>query len=92
MSGANIEIIHETTLKDDDPTEWTLWYQWCQYNYSNGTTQHGYRFMWRTPREDGGKLQPARGQARIPSSNMIIKLVANSMAAGWGNNIGEGDI
>jgi hypothetical protein len=44
---------------------WRLCLQWGRYQYDDKTEpQAGYRFIWRRP---DGSLQPARGQARIPS-------------------------
>ena len=42
---------------------------------------YGYRFIWRTPE---GKLQPARGQARIPSIKIAKELMDYAIAEGWG--------
>jgi hypothetical protein len=83
---ARVQVINETTLdKNPPPTDWTLWFQWCRYFYDGGAMEHGYRFIWRRPQSEGGSLQAARGQARIPSTAMLEKLVAQARAEGWGN-------
>jgi len=52
-----------------------------------GESEHGYRFIWC---RDDGSLQPARGQARIPSVAKIERLATAAQQAGWGNLRGEG--
>jgi hypothetical protein len=64
------------------PNSWQLCFQWCLYVYDNGTSQNGYRFIWRQP---DGKLQPARGQARIPSINHALTLINEAKETGWGD-------
>jgi hypothetical protein len=83
---ARVQVLNETCFDDSDPKESTLWFQWCRYLYDDGTIQHGYRFIWRRPIADGGSLQAARGQARIPSVDILNKLVAKAVRDGWGAN------
>ena len=87
---ARVQVVNETTL-DETPAadQWTLWFQWCRYLYDDGGLQHGYRFIWKRPQNEGGSLQAARGQARIPSIAILEELVAKGKKAGWGNNVGE---
>ena len=60
---------------------WTLCFQRCTYNYdSDDPSEDGYRFMWRRP---DGRLQTARGQARIPSVDYIFDLLAMAARDGW---------
>ncbi len=83
---ARVQVINEATLDTNpQPTDWTLWFQWCRYFYDDGDMQHGYRFIWKRPQADGGSLQAARGQARIPSVDQLEKLVAKAKASGWGH-------
>lgn len=84
MSSANVTIINETTHKME--SNWELCFQYCKYKYENGDIQEGYRFIWRRP---DGTLQPARGQARIPSLSLALKLVSKAMSEGWGFHNGE---
>jgi len=60
--------------------EWRLCFQKVIYNYSRTENEDGYRFIWKTPE---GKLQPARGQARIPDSKWIFNLLKKAHAEGW---------
>ena len=60
--------------------EWRLCFQKVIYNYDNGETEDGFRFIWRTPEN---KLQPARGQARIPDSTWLFKLLEKARSEGW---------
>jgi hypothetical protein len=83
--------MQETSLDESPaPTQSTLWFQWCRYLYDNGEEpQYGYRFIWRRPNDDGGGLQAARGQARIPSVAIIEQFVAKAKKAGWGHYDGD---
>jgi hypothetical protein len=76
----NVIILEEAAASR--PDGWTLCYQWCRYEYADGSKEFGYRFIWRWPT---GKLQAARGQARIPSAAIIKKLLAHADAQGWGD-------
>ncbi len=63
--------------------EWTLCFQWCLYDYEDGKPENndkGFRFIWKKPE---GKLQAARGQARIPDIEAIIKLTEAAKKQGW---------
>ena len=84
MASANVEILHEAKQKMD--SEWWLCFQHCLYHYDNGECQEGYRFIWRRPNKS---LQVARGQARLPTISIILKLVSIAMSEGWGNINGE---
>jgi hypothetical protein len=60
---SDVQIHHEVMLGQSG--HWRLCFQWVTYRYEDGSpAQDGYRFIWRRP---DGSLQPARGQARIPS-------------------------
>ncbi|MBC7807373.1 MAG: hypothetical protein H7145_14635 [Akkermansiaceae bacterium] len=82
---ARVQILNETTIYPIDPSAWRLWFQWCRYIYDDNTIQYGYRFIWRRPANDGGSLQAARGQARIPSIAVMEQLIAKARVEGWGN-------
>lgn len=60
---------------------WELCFQRCRYVYDEGTLKEGYRFIWRTPE---GKLQPARGQARLPSVTLAKRFMDRAIEEGWG--------
>jgi hypothetical protein len=58
-----------------------LCFQWVTYTYDNGApSEQGYRFIWR---RQNGKLQPARGQARIPSAAHLFELLQRATRDGW---------
>lgn len=79
-----VQIIKEVATGDPKETgNWELCFQWCLYVYDDGTNQHGYRYIWR--RGTDGSLQPARGQARLPSINIARELMEKAVVAGWGN-------
>ena len=59
---------------------WQLCFQECHYYYADGTDQEGFRFIWRRP---DGSLQPARGQARIPSKQDLENLLNQAAQEGW---------
>lgn len=76
------EVIHP---KSHDG--WRLCFHWARYMHEDGLIEHGYRFMWRRP---DNSLQPARGQARIPSLEQARELMRMAEDQGWGENAGEG--
>ena len=77
-----VQVIKETRLEEK---ETTLCFQWVLYVYEDGTSEYGYRCIWRRD----GKLLPSRGQARIPSIAALEKLVAQAKREGWGNHAAE---
>jgi len=82
---ARVQVIHEARLpgdKEREKDQWTLAFQWCLYVYDDGTSENGYRFIWRRP---GGNLQAARGQARIPSIQHAEALMQVAKDEGWGD-------
>lgn len=79
MARARIQIMHE--VRSGQPGEWNLCFQWGRYNYDDGSPSDiGYRFIWRRP---DGSLQPAMGQARIPSASDLFRLLLMATEAGW---------
>jgi hypothetical protein len=80
---ARVQVIREVLR--GEPGYWRLALQWGLYVYENGTSDYGYRFIWRRP---DGSLQPARGQARLPSVHVIEELIARARAEGWGEHEG----
>jgi hypothetical protein len=74
---AHVEIINEVGRA---PGEWTLCFQWVRYHYDDRRPELGYRFIWRHPDD---ALQPARGQARIPSAAAMFELIQSAMEEGW---------
>jgi hypothetical protein len=77
---SRIQVINETS--QTDPGNWELYLQWGRYIYDDGSMEHGYRFIWKRP---DGSLQPARGQARIPSLKVAQKLIEQAKSEGWGD-------
>lgn len=71
-------------IMDSYPADgWNLCFQYCTYNYDDGSKEDGYRFIWKRP---NGHLQAARGQARIPSIKIMEALMAAAQANGWGGH------
>ena len=79
---ANVKVLEQVGA-DWHTSGWRLWFQWCEYRYSEGHVQTGYRFIWRRP---DGSLQAGRGQVRLPSLAEAELLIAKAKAAGWGNH------
>lgn len=75
---ANVTIIHEVCSGQSG--QWNLCFQWGKYNYDDGSSEMGYRFIWRKP---DGTLHAARGQARIPSAAEMFQLIQMATEAGW---------
>lgn len=85
MASANVKIHNEVKAKAE--SDWILAFQYCTYYYDDGFTQDGYRFIWYRP---DGTLQAARGQARIPSVPVALKLIGEAVKRGWAlNNIDD---
>ena len=84
---AHVTVHHSVStdqIMNDYPSDgWNLCFQYCTYNYDEGGTENGYRFIWKRP--DGSK-QAARGQARIPSLKIMEALMAAAKANGWGDH------
>ena len=76
---ARVHIVKSTEKQFDGG--WTLCFQWCTYNYSDGESQKGYRFIWKRP---DGTLQAARGQARLPNMDVIHQMLEQAKREGWG--------
>ena len=75
---ANVKIFKEVT--NGKRGDWHLCFQWCEFIYDDASSEKGYRFIWRRP---DGSLQPARGQARIPSLEDIHTLTFLAARDGW---------
>jgi len=84
---ARVQVVEETKLEKPQYGGWVLCLQWCRYLYDNGTMELGFRFIWRRP--ESGALQPARGQARIPTLEDAEKLIKVARKKGWGDYIGD---
>ena len=78
-SMSTVEIHDE--VRHGEEEHWQLCFQRCTYHYDDGSdSEDGYRFIWRRP---DGTLQPARGQARIPSPNELVGLLQAAARDGW---------
>lgn len=90
MAQARVVVLHEA--KQGKEGDWVLCFQYCRYEYGDGSEENGYRFIWRRP---NGNLQGARGQARIPSIADVQELTATALREGWGhfqaNSAGQPD-
>ena len=82
MAQTRVVVINEAKKGTDGG--WVLCFQFCRYEYGNGTEDNGYRFIWRRP---DGSLQAARGQARIPSIADINEFTAIALRNGWGHHL-----
>ena len=80
-----VQVLNETSGSGAVQPDLTLWFQWCRFLYDDGRIQYGYRFVWRqTSSEDGTQQAPA-GQARIPSIEVMERLVRQARSEGWGD-------
>ena len=80
MSQCRVEVLKEVSQGIEN--DWNLCFQYCRYEFEDGTEENGYRFIWRRPNKS---LQGAMGQARIPSIADILTLTSKAMAEGWGH-------
>lgn len=74
--------IHKEVPSSENNGAWTLCFQKVIYCYDDGSTQDGFRFIWRRP---DGSLQAARGQARIESYQQMQLLVEMAKTEGFFN-------
>ncbi len=84
---ARVHVVEEVKLEKPQYRGWILCLQWVRYLYDDGNMELGFRFIWRRPRS--GALQPARGQARIPTLEDAETLIKMARNQGWGNNVGD---
>ncbi|MFJ5692109.1 hypothetical protein [Providencia stuartii] len=78
--------VHVIDSVEDKHGDWTLCFQYCVYDYGDNTKDYGYRFIWKKP---DGKLQAARGQARIPDIDTITRLIEKAKRLGWAYKGGD---
>ena len=76
---SRVSIIKEVP-KNINLSDSKLCFQWCRYQYDDGTNELGYRFIWR---DDKNRLKPQRGQARIPSFIEMQNLLDEAKNDGW---------
>lgn len=81
---ARVRVIKEATCTD--PRATSLCFQWCQYLYDDGSSEYGFRFVWRG---ENGNILPLRGQARIPSMKVIEGFIKQAVKEGWAENTDE---
>ncbi len=73
-------VVVKDEVFNPNPGGWVLAFQKVIYMYGDGETENGFRFIWYRP---DGSLQPARGQARIPSITDLKELVTMAEERGW---------
>ena len=78
--------IHKQVPENANSGEWTLYFQKVTYHYDDGSTQDGFRFIWRRP---DGSLQAARGQARIETYEQMMALINQAKKEGFFENLNE---
>lgn len=71
---------HKEVPKQLKITDWNLCFQKVTYHYDDGSTQDGFRFIWRRP---NGSLQAARGQARIETYEHMMALINQAKEEGF---------
>ena len=72
--------IHKQVPENINLGDWTLCFQKVTYHYEDGSTQDGFRFIWRRP---DGSLQAARGQARIETYEQMMALINQAKEEGF---------
>lgn len=86
MAKKNLVRIEEEVGLAPDERGYRLTFQKCVFEYENvGDPLPGFRFIWRLPSVKGakGRLQTARGQARIPTERELFALLKLAADAGW---------
>ena len=83
LLATHVIVLNEIAHPEHRRNGWRLCLQWARYQYDDKSEpQTGYRFIWRRP---DGSLQPARGQARIPSLADAERLIRLAHELGWGD-------
>jgi len=77
---AKVKILNEVSTENTN--DWNLCFQKCEYIYDDNSTEIGFRFIWRKP---NNRLQPARGQARIPDEETLYLLLEKARDNKWFN-------
>lgn len=77
---AKVKILNEVSTENTN--DWNLCFQKCEYIYDDNSTEIGFRFIWRKP---NNRLQPARGQARIPDEETLNLLLKKARDNKWFN-------
>ncbi len=81
---ARFVILHEArVLVGVGNGGWHLCLQWGELHHGGDWTEEGYRFIYR---DDSGKQQPYRGQARMPSLKKALELIDQAEGGGWGDS------
>lgn len=73
-----VNVIENVEMGDE--ADWRLCFQKVVYNYNHTDKEEGFRFIWKTPEN---RLQPARGQARIPDEEWLMALLKKAQEEGW---------
>jgi hypothetical protein len=80
----HVIVLNEIAHPEHRRSGWRLYLQWARYQYDDRSEpETGYRFIWRRP---DGSLQPARGQARIPSLADAELLIRLARELGWADH------
>jgi len=82
---ARVQVLNETSWQGSPQSSATLWFQWCRYIHDDGQIQYGYRFVWKRLSFDDSAPHSPRGQARIPSIEVLERLVRQARSEGWGD-------
>lgn len=72
-----IEVVRQTYIEINEETR--LFLHYGLWHMDNGEIHTGYRFIY----EYNGRLQPYRGQTRIPSRNHTERLWEQAELEGW---------
>ena len=80
---ARVHVIQEVDIEVGD---WRLCFQWGRWDFDDGNSGHGFRFIWR---DQAGRLQPYRGQTRIYQVEYIQTLLRMAEEEGWLQNRAE---
>jgi hypothetical protein len=87
LLATHVIILNEIAHPEHRQNGWRLCLQWVRYQYDDKSEpETGYRFIWRRP---DGSLQPARGQARLPSLADAELLIRLARQLGWGDQYAD---
>lgn len=82
MPATHVRIVDGHEVRHPYAHGGTLCLQQVIYLHPDGSTEEGYRFIWR---DEADRIKPLRGQTRLPSLKIAENLIAQARRLGWGD-------
>ena len=82
---ARVQVLRETSSHGSTQGSSTWALQWCRYMHDNGQIQYGYRLVSKRASFDESAPEQSHGQPRIPSIDVIERVIRQARSEGWGD-------